>query len=56
MTAIYFAFDVFVYLRTLRAGMDFSAMCSISPVLGSLIVAVVLGIQFYLAARLWSGT
>ena len=56
MTAIYFAFDMFVYLRTRRAGMDFSAMCSISPVLGSLIVAAVLGIQFYLAARLWSGT
>ena len=52
MTMLYFAFDLFVYLKTRRAGMDFSAMHSISPVLGSLIVAAVLGIQFYLVTRL----
>lgn len=52
MTVIYFAFDVFVYLKTRRAGMDFSAMCSISPVFGCLIVAAVLGIQFYIATQL----
>lgn len=52
MTVIYFAFDLFVYLRTRKAGMDFSAMCSISPVLGCLIVAAVLGIQFYIVTLL----
>lgn len=52
MTVIYLAFDVFVYLRTRTASMDFSATCSISPVFGCLIVAVVLGIQFYIATQL----
>ena len=52
MTAIYLAFDVFVYWRTRKAGMDFSVMCSISPVFGCLIVAAVLGIQFYIATQL----
>ncbi|MBK8091200.1 MAG: hypothetical protein IPK32_04210 [Verrucomicrobiaceae bacterium] len=52
MTVIYFAFDVFVYLRTRKAGMDFSAMCSISPVFGCLIVTAVLGIQFCIATQL----
>ena len=52
MTVIYLAFDVFVYLRTRRAAMDFSAMFSISPLFGCLIVAAVLGIQFYIVTRL----
>jgi hypothetical protein len=49
MTLIYLFFDVALYLRTRRAGMDFSAMWSISPGLGSLIGFVGVGLQFYSA-------
>lgn len=52
MTVIYLAFDVFVYLRTRRAGLDFSAAYSISPVLGSLIGLVVVGLQLYIVTLL----
>jgi len=49
MTLIYLVFEVAIYLRTRKASMDFSVMCSISPVFGSLIGFVVVGLQFYVA-------
>jgi hypothetical protein len=52
MTLTYLVFDVALYLRNRKAGMDFSAMCSISPVFGCLIAAAVLGIQLYIATQL----
>lgn len=47
MTVIYLVFDVFIYLKTRRGAMDFSAMYSISPVLGSFTSLIILGLQFY---------
>ncbi|MES2734833.1 MAG: hypothetical protein V4672_00855 [Verrucomicrobiota bacterium] len=47
MTLIYLVFDVSIYLKTRRGAMDFSAMYSVSPVLGSLLGLSILGLQFY---------
>lgn len=52
MTAFYVLADVAIYLRTRKAGMDFSAMISISPVLGSMIGLAVIGTLIYLATSL----
>lgn len=52
MTVFYVIADVAIYLRTRKASLDFSAMCSISPVLGTLIAVVVVGLQFYLVTLL----
>ncbi len=48
MTLLYLVFDAAIFLRTRKAGMDFSALCSISPLFGSLIVAAIVGLQFYI--------
>lgn len=50
MTLFYFVIDVAIYARTRRAGMDFSALYSISPFWGGLIVVVTIGLQGFLFA------
>lgn len=48
MTLFYFAADVAIYVKTRKARMDFSAMYSISPLWGGLLVAAVIGLQCFI--------
>lgn len=45
MTLIYLVADIALYTKTSKASMDFSAMHSISPVWGGLIVVALVGLQ-----------
>jgi hypothetical protein len=48
MTLLYFVTDVVIFVKTRRAAMDFSALYSISPLWGGLLVAAVIGLQCYI--------
>ena len=48
MTLLYLIADVIMYCRTKQASMDFSALYSISPLRGGLLVALIVGAQILL--------
>lgn len=48
LTLFYFAADVAIFIKTRKASMDFSALYSISPIWGGLLVAAVIGLQCFI--------
>jgi len=52
MTAIYLLMDVATYLRTRKASLDFSAMCSIAPIWGGRLALAIIGLQIYVVTLL----